>query len=291
MSTLVFIDGAAFEAGEARISVFDRGFLYGDSVFETIRTYGGQPFALMEHLLRLEHSAEQVLIPLPVPLGTIAHEVQAAVARAGNPESYIRVVLTRGSGPLGLDTGFPVHPVRVIIVAPLTPPSAEAYERGIGVASYRTQRVAEHTEAVGAKVGNYLVAVLAMQHARELGASEALILDAAGCVVEGATSNVFAVFGRRLVTPPEEAGILPGITRARVLELARELGLEVELRALTLEELRAADELFVSSSIRELLPVVRLDGQPVGGGRPGPETRRLLSAFRKKAREIMGLSG
>lgn len=290
MTTRVFIDGVAHEPDQAQVSVFDRGFLYGDSVFETLRTYGGRPFALDDHMARLEHSADAVFIGLPVPRAALTAEVQSAIAAVGNPESYVRVIVTRGSGPMGLDTGFEAHPLRVVIVGPLTPPPSEAYERGIGVVTYRTQRVAEATEAAGTKVGNYLVAVLAMRSARAAGASEALIVDGAGNVVEGATSNVFVVQGGRLSTPPVEAGILPGITRAFLLEVAAELGVEVELRSLAVAELAGADEVFISSSIRELLPVVRVDGGAVGNGAPGPTTRRLLAAFREKARKSMGLS-
>jgi branched-chain amino acid aminotransferase len=290
MSTVVFIDGRSVKPDEASVSIFDRGFLYGDSVFETVRTYDGRPFALGEHLARLERSAERVLISMPVTRDTLAREVQAAVTEAGNPESYVRIIVTRGSGPLGLDLGFEVNPLRVVIVASLSPPSADAYDKGIAVVTYRTHRVTEATEAAGAKVGNYLVAVLATQHAAAQGAGEALIVDADGHVVEGATSNVFAVVGSSLVTPPEEAGILAGITRARVLEVARELGLPIELRPLGVDELRGANEAFISSSIRELLPVVRLDGQPLGDGAPGPVTRRLLAGFRDKVRNIMDLA-
>jgi branched-chain amino acid aminotransferase len=289
VTTRVWIDGLVHEPEAAVVSVFDRGFLYGDSVFETLRTYGGRAFALLEHLQRLERSAAKVFIELPVSLEVLGAEIEAAVAATGNAESYVRVIVTRGSGPLGLDTGFVAHPLRAIIVGRLDPPPAEAYDRGIAVVTYRTQRVSEATEAAGTKVGNYLVAVLAMRSARAEGASEALIVDGGGNVVEGATSNVFAVRDGRLVTPPEEVGILAGITRWFVLAVARDLGIEVELRPLPASELIGADEVFISSSIRELLPVVRVDSEPVGAGRPGPMTLRLRQAFREKVRGVMGL--
>ncbi len=289
VTTRVWIDGLVHEPEAAVVSVFDRGFLYGDSVFETLRTYGGRAFALLEHLQRLERSAAKVFIELPVSLEVLGAEIEAAVAATGNQESYVRVIVTRGSGPLGLDTGFVAHPLRAIIVGRLEPPPPEAYDRGIAVVTYRTQRVSEATEAAGTKVGNYLVAVLAMRSARAEGASEALIVDGGGNVVEGATSNVFAVREGRLVTPPEEVGILAGITRWFVLGVARDLGIEVELRPLPASELIGADEVFISSSIRELLPVVRVDSEPVGAGRPGPMTLRLRQAFREKVRGVMGL--
>jgi branched-chain amino acid aminotransferase len=284
MTTRVMIDGRLAGPEQALVSVFDRGFLYGDSVFETIRTYGGVPFRLPEHLERLGRSAERVFISLPVPLGTLAEEVQATLHAAHHPESYIRVMVTRGQADLGLAPDLAQHPCRVIIVGRLEPPPPEAYTHGISVVTYRTQRSADATRAVGAKVANYLVSVLAMREARLVGASEALVVDADDCVVEGATSNVFALIGGHLVTPPEDAGILAGITRACLLDVARELGLGVELRRLPLRELFVCQEAFVSSSIRELLPVVSVDGHPLGEGRPGPVTLRVLEAFRELVR-------
>jgi len=275
------IDGSLRPPGAQQISVFDRGFLYGDSVFETLRTYGGVPYGLAEHLARLERSAALVFIDLPVPLSQIGDEVLAAVAAGGNAESYVRLMVTRGQGALGLDPGLAERPSRVVIVQPLHPPPAALYEGGIAVISYRTQRQVDATSAVGAKVGNYLVSVLAMREAGRVGALEALIVDAKGLVLEGGSSNVFLVVGGRLVTPDVSAGILAGITRAHLLELAANLGIPVELRTPSLNEAYAADEVFISSSIRELMPVVRLDDRTIAGGKPGPVFRRLLSEFRK----------
>jgi branched-chain amino acid aminotransferase len=284
MSILVVLDGRACPPGEPTVSVFDRGFLYGDSVFETLRTYRGTAFELDEHLRRLERSAERVFIPLPRSRHELAAEVTAAIAAAGNPESYVRLMITRGQGPLGLDPALAEQPRRVIIVQPLEPPAPEQYLRGIAASSYRTERIVDATSAQGAKIGNYLISVLAMRQARLAGAAEALIVDGRGQILEGASSNVFAVELGRLVTPPVEAGILAGITRAHLLELAERLGIGVELRAIELEAAYAADELFISSSIRELLPVVRLDGRTIGAGSPGPLYRRLLEAFRLRTR-------
>ncbi len=289
MTTLVMLDGELRSPEEARVSVFDRGFLFGDSVFETVRTYGGRPFRLEEHLQRLERSADRVFIELPASLDTLAQEVAESIASAGNPESYVRIVVTRGSGPLGLDSGFEAKPTRVVIVAPLSPPPPSFYVDGIKVVTYRTQRNAEGTEAAGAKVGNYLVAVLAMRQARAHGAAEALIVDAAGTITEGASSNVFALIDGEWVTPPEDAGILPGITRRTILEVCKEQSAPVRLRALSLDDMARAQEVFVCSSIREILPVVSIDGRSVGGGTPGELTRSLLAQFRNKVNNIMGL--
>lgn len=285
------IDGRPMAPEAAKVSVFDRGFLYGDSVFETLRTYGGRLFALERHLARLARSAARVFIELPVSPAQLGREVRSAVVGAGNAESYVRLTLTRGVGDgLGLDPGLARHPLRVVIVAPLQPPAALAYAQGVAVVTYRGARVTDESSASGAKVGNYLTAVLASREMRAAGAAEALIVDRRGCVVEGATSNVFAVLADgTLVTPPEQDGILLGITRETVLEVASELGLEVRLSSLTLPELLRAAEVFVCSSIRELLPVVSIDGQPIGSGRPGQCTQRLLSAFREKCNKVASL--
>jgi branched-chain amino acid aminotransferase len=281
VGTLVSINGRIVAAQDAMVPVFDRGFLFGDSVFETLRTYGGKPFALHKHLGRLERSAALVFIELPVSLGELAHEVKELLTAAGNDESYLRIVVTRGQGELGLDPALAEVPNRVLIAAPLSAPPASAYDAGIKVATYRTQRATDATGAEGAKVGNYLTSVLAMREARKVGALEALIVDARGRVIEGASSNVFWIDEGSLLTPPLEVGILAGITRAYVLEVAKTLEIPVRQVAPKLRDLHKADEVFISSSIRELLPVVEIDGKTVAGGKPGPLTRKLHAEFRR----------
>lgn len=290
MGELVQIDGRIRKPEDAKVSVFDRGFLYGDSVFETIRTYGGEPYALFEHLDRLQKSAALVGITMPVGRSELSSEIREALAAAGNVESYVRVMITRGTGQLGLDPGSAKNPLRVVIVAPLTPPPASLYESGIAAITYRTQRPSDATDAVGAKIGNYLVAALAMQAARAQGAAEALIVDGRGRVVEGATSNVFFVENGRVITPATDEGILAGITRARLLEVCRDLGVPVGFEAVAVERLSELDEIFISSSIREILAVVRVDGAAVGGGEPGPITRRLHSEFRARVQRDLDQS-
>jgi branched-chain amino acid aminotransferase len=282
VGTVVVIDGKLCPPAEQVISVFDRGFLYGDSVFETLRTYAGKVFELQAHLERLHSSAALVFIPVPLEKVVLGQEIEAAVVAGGNAESYVRVVLTRGQGSIGLDPALADRPRRVIIVQPLSVPPAAYYEGGVGAVSYRTQRNTDRTSAEGAKIGNYLVSVLAMRQAVQVGAVEALVVDGGGRVLEGSSSNVFVVKGGKVITAPTTAGILAGITRHHVLELASEQGIPVELRAPTLDEAQRADEIFISSSIRELMPVVRLDQSPVGDGRPGAVFRRLREAFRAR---------
>lgn len=278
---LVLVNGEPKAPEEAVVSVYDRGFLYGDSVFETIRTYGGKPFALEEHVQRLARSASRVLIELPLPIEEIAKEIERAVELAQNPESSIRVMLTRGTGPLGLDPDLARNPSRFVFVEPLKMPPVEAYRDGIKTILVRTSRATDATAAAGAKVANYLTSLLALREAKQAQATEALIVDGNGMVVEGATSNVFVVKNGDLVTPPESAGILPGITRAHLIEVAKELGVVVRFEELPEASILDADEVFISSSIREVLPVVRVDEKTIGDGKPGAMTRKLHSAFRK----------
>jgi branched-chain amino acid aminotransferase len=279
----IWIDGEQKQAENAQVSVLDRGFLYGDSVFETLRTYGGEPFALEAHLSRLKESASRVLIELPVELNQMAEEVRSAIEQAGFDESYVRVMVTRGQGALGLDPRVATKPLRVLIVTPLSSPPLGDYEDGIAVITYETSRVPDETPAAGAKIGNYLVAVLAHQKAGEAGAKEALIKNARGEVVEGATSNVFWMKDGKLWTPPLSAGILAGITRHHILEAAKDLGLSVETRVPTVQELLDSDGVFISSSIREMLPVVSIDGKKVSAGKVPELTRNLHAQFRKNA--------
>ena len=279
---IVSIDGLLREPEHAIVSVFDRGFLYGDSVFEVLRTYGGRPFALEEHLARLRRSAERVFIDLPVPEATLADEITLALAASGNAESYVRVMLTRGSGPLSLDPDTASHPLRVMIVEPVVPPPRETYAQGIALVSVRARRAGDDTTASGAKVTNYLANLLAVREAKRKGAQEALVIDDHGQVLEGASSNVFVVAQGSLVTPPVSAGILAGITRAHVLSCAAALGLPTVERALSLDEVYGAGEVFVTSSIREILPVVAVDGRAIGSGTPGPTTRALHRQFRQR---------
>jgi branched-chain amino acid aminotransferase len=285
MKAIVSIDGRILPAEEATVSVLDRGFLYGDSVFEVLRTYGGVPFAMEEHLARLARSAERTLIRLPVTLAELRLEIEAALAASGYGEALVRIMISRGrAGTLGLDPSLAKGPLRVILVADLHELPDSLYTDGAKVITYPTLRIADATTGAGAKIANYLVAVLAMAQAKEQDAEEALVLNAEGLVAEGCTSNVFLVKGGALATPPESLGILLGITREHVLSLARELGIPVTERAFPPSELAAAEEAFITSSIREVVPVVRIDDAVVATGKPGPVTRRLIAAFRKRTR-------
>lgn len=285
MGRVVSINGEIVAPEAATVSVFDRGLLYGDSVFETIGTYQGRPFALDDHLARLWQSAELVYIDVGVPRAVLKEEIVRAILAGGNAESYVRVIVTRGTGELGLDPSLGTGACRIIVVTELHRPPLEDYEKGISVISYLTQRTADATEAAGAKVGNYLVAVLAMRRAKQEGAKEALILDRERRVLEGATSNVFVAKGGTLTTPPLSTGILSGITRGVVLEAAARISLPIVEKALTLDEVQQADEVFVTSSIRQMLAVVSIDGAAIGQRVPGPLYRRIWTEFQRVVAE------
>lgn len=302
MTAVVNLDGVLVPPERARVSVFDRGFLYGDSVYEVIRTYGGRPFEEEAHLARLRHSADRIgLVPkwdaartaaeiastLEAARGGDVPDPAAAPWNAG--ERYVRVVMTRGAGEIGLDPALAVDPVALVIVQPVAGPPAAAYRDGVATAIVGVRRAAPDAVDPSAKTGAHLPNVLAVGEARAAGAHEALLLDAAGFVTEGSSSNVFAVTGRILRTPPLAAGILEGVTRGVVLRLARGLGLDAEEVPLRPEDLEGADEVFITSTIREIVPVIRLGERRVGAGRPGPLTRRLHGAFRALAGGPPGL--
>jgi len=296
MPSIVNIDGLLGPPGEARISVFDRGFLYGDSVYEVVRTYRGHPFELAAHLRRLAHSAERIGLELRWEARRTAAELLRTLeaARGEDPpdpaaapwnagERYARIVMTRGAGEIGLDPALAVDPKAIVIVQPLRAPPLAAYREGVKVCVVGVEHVPPQAVDPTAKTGNYLSHVLALREARAQGAHEALMLDRDGFATEGTTSNVFAVRGGAVLTPPLGAGILEGVTRGIVLGLARDLGAPVREEPLRPRHLDEAEEIFVTSTAREVLPVTRLGDRPVGGGRPGPVTSRLHAAYRARA--------
>lgn len=276
----VMIDGQVVAQDQARISVFDRGFLYGDSIYEVMRTYDGKIFALREHIDRLFRSAEQVFIDIPVSKDRLSQEILHAASLLELPNLLIRVHITRGIGPYGLDPTGARQPTRVMIVVPLLVPSEDQYRDGIAAALFQSQRTTDNTSAAGAKVANYLVSLLALRQAHAVGAKEAIIVDGRGRVLEGASSNVFIVRSGVIRTPPVNEGILSGITRSYLLKAAAHEGLELRETSLTQTELLDADEVFVSSTTREVLPVTRIDDRTIGTGKVGPITRAFHRAFR-----------
>src|SRR5580704_11002944 len=284
MSIRVHIDGAVHLPEEAKISVFDRGFLYGDSVYETIGTAYGRLFAARDHLVRLERSAERIGLRAP-PRAAIERAIAETVAAAGNPESRVRVMLTRGAGKLDLDPASADDTQLIVMVFPLGAPTPEMYEKGVTVAIVSIARNSPQAIDPAVKSGNYLNNVLALGEARRRSkAYEAILCGGDGSIAEGSTSNVFIVKRGEVRTPPPEAGILDGITRAKVIGLCRDNGVPLVERRISPDELRGADEAFITSATRGVLPVTTVDEKPVAGGTPGAVTRKLIGLYDALAR-------
>ena len=279
MTERVNVNGRITTSAEARVSPLDRGFLYGDSVYETIRTYGGMLFRLPQHLDRLRRSAERIDLPHERAPVEIEPEIQRTVEAAGNLESAVRVMLTRGVGPVGYDPGPAGPPTVVVHVRPCPVLSEESQREGVDVAVVPVTRNAVTSLDPAIKSGNLLNNFLAWVAADRRRAFEAILLDLENHLAEGASSNIFLVRSGRLLTPPLETGILPGITRDLVLGLARANGIASAEEMLTADDLRGADEAFLTSTLKGLLPVRRCDGWPIREGRPGPVTMQLTALF------------
>ena len=281
------VEGKLVPPEQALVPVLDRGFLYGDSVYEVVRTYAGRPFELDRHLARMERTAQRIDLTLPAR-EVVVRELQRTLDAAANEESYARIVITRGIGEFGLSPLLARGQNRlVIIVRPLSPPPEQQYERGLQMAIARTRRNPPQALDPALKTGNYLNNILALREAHEAGADDAILLDLGGRVTEGTTSNVFFVRHGVLVTPPLSLGMLEGVTRALFIEIARSEGLILREEPHGPEALAAADEVFMTSTLREAMPVTSLvflespghEVRKVGNGTPGPVAKRLRTAF------------
>lgn len=265
---------------EAKISVFDHGFLYGDGVFETLRAYGGKVLLLSEHIARLEQSAARLHIPMPVKRSRLSAIVAESLELNKLTDAYLRITVSRGYGEIGLDPALCKNPTLVVIAMPFEPYPESFYTDGVSVAVVQTRRNLPEALPPHVKSLNYLNNILAKMEATALGAYDAVLLNHQGEVTEGTTSNVFVALGGRLLTPAHDCGILAGITRNLVLQLARELEIPTEETRLTAADLPIADECFLTNTTVEVLPVTQVDGQKIGDGRPGEITRRLHASFR-----------
>jgi branched-chain amino acid aminotransferase len=288
LNATVSVNGRISSAADATIPVFDHGFLYGEGVYETLRTYHRLPFLYERHAERLRKSAALMALPVPFSDADLLRAIHDTVAAhpGGLGEAYIRVLLTRGVGELTYNPAACPVATTVIIVKPFPEPPARTFDEGIKVSLVSVRR--NHPQALNPmiKSNNLLNNALAMQEALKTGADEALMCNQAGEIVECSQSNFFIVRGGQLLTPPLSAGLLPGITRAFVLELAGELGIPAREERLTPEDLRSADEAFITGTTREVTPVVLVDTAPIGTGKPGAISRRLLDLFRRRADEL-----
>lgn len=278
----VFIDGRIVDPESAQISVFDRGFLYGDSVYETMRVYRGVPFAFDEHVERLFSSGDRIGFALPWSIQQLRAACKETLADAELDDAYMRIIGTRGSGAIGLDPALATDPRLIIMVLELPMIPAAAYERGRSAWLVSVQRNIKQALDPQAKTGNYMNSILAAGEARARGADEAIMLDFQGRVAEGSSANVFALIEGVWRTPPADGRILSGITRATLLAVCAREGIAVSERVLMPEDLQRATEMFISSSVREIIPIVLLNGRPIGDGVPGAQTRRVHAAYKRE---------
>ena len=291
MGATVFVNGRIGDAATASVPVFDHGFLYGEGVYETLRTYHGIPFLFDRHVQRLRQSARLMDLPVPFDEGELLANIRKTMAAhpGGLDEAYIRVLLTRGVGELSYNLSATPTPTLVIIVKPFVAPPEQTFTDGIKLSLVSIRR--NHPRALNPmiKSNNLMNNALAMQEALRAGADEALMQNQDDELVECSQSNIFLVTRGEALTPPLSAGLLPGITREFVLEMATEMGITAKEARLTPEDLRTADEAFITGTTREVTPVTRIDnftiGLGTGSGKPGPVTTRLLTEFRRRAQK------
>ncbi|MGB9660951.1 MAG: branched-chain-amino-acid transaminase [Moorellaceae bacterium] len=281
MGLVIYFDGQFVDQEEAKVSVFDHGLLYGDGVFEGIRAYHGRVFKLKEHIDRLFESARHIALDPGLTREEMMEVVLETCRRNNLRDAYIRLVVTRGKGDLGLDPRKCPKPLIFCIAAQIQLYPEELYEKGLELVTVATRRNIPDALDPRIKSLNYLNNILAKIEATRAGAPEGLLLNKEGYVAEATGDNIFIVKDGHLYTPPAYVGLLEGITRNTVLELARRLGLPAEERVFTRHEVYAADECFLTGTAAEVIPVVQLDSRPIGDGRPGPVTRRLISHFRE----------
>ncbi len=284
MAFKININGTLFDKEDAKISVYDHGLLYGDGVFEGLRSYGGKVFRLEEHLSRLWNSAKAILLEIPISREQMARAINETLKANNLQDAYIRLVVTRGAGTLGLDPKRTANPQVIVITDHIAVYPEELYRQGLEIITASTMR--NHPAALSPRIKslNYLNNILAKIECMQAGCMEALMLNHKGEVAECTADNIFLVRDGVLLTPPTDAGILEGITRDAVIELARATGLEVREVAITKHDVYIADECFLTGTAVEVIAVVKVDSRSIGNGTPGPITRDLKERFHKLAR-------
>ncbi|WP_300673591.1 branched-chain-amino-acid transaminase [Desulfoluna sp.] len=275
----IYIDGTWVNKEDAKISVFDHGLLYGDGVFEGIRIYGGTIFRLKEHVRRLYDSAKTTLLTIPMDEQEMAALLCDAVARNKKTEGYIRLVITRGVGDLGINPATCPKASVIVIVDDISLYPAEHYKNGIKVITASTRRNSPDAIDPRVKSLNYLNNIMAKLEAQQAGCLEAILLNREGKVAECTGDNIFYIRDGVLITPASDQGALKGITRDAVLEAAKEIGMETRATATTLYDLYTADECFLTGTAAEMIPVTTIDGRSIGDGKPGPATAKVRAAF------------
>ena len=282
---LVYVNGHFVPQDEARVSVYDHGYLYGDGIYETMRAYGGKIFLLKRHLSRLKRSADAIALALPLPLEKIGDALIEALTVNKLREAYIRIQVSRGTGEIGLDPALCLAPTMVILVKPFKDYPPELYRDGVAVAVVNTRRNHPLAQDPSIKSTNFLNNILAKIESLKANAYEGIMLNWKGYVAEGTISNIFTVKKDVLHTPHLDTGILEGITRDLVLSLAKRLQVPVKEAMLRPRDLLRADECFITNTTLEIMPVTIVDGQRIGSGRPGPVTMKLLNAYRNEVQQ------
>jgi branched-chain amino acid aminotransferase len=280
----VWIDGQLVDESEAKVSVFDHGLLYGDGVFEGIRMYHNRIFKLEEHIERLYWSAKAILLEIPMTPAELTQACVETCKANGLRDGYIRLLVTRGKGTLGLDPRRCPKPSVIIIAATIQLYPEKYYDEGLTIVTVPTTRNLVNSVNPAIKSLNYLNNILARIEANNAGVEEAILLNSEGFVAECTGDNVFIVHKGRLLTPPLSAGALYGITRGTVLDCAKELGIAWAEPQLTRYDVYIADEMFLTGTAAEMVPVVKVDGRVIGNGKPGPVTLQLMKAFREKTK-------
>ncbi len=284
MGLKIFLNGEYVEKKDAKVSVFDHGLLYGDGVFEGIRSYAGKPFKLAEHVDRLFKSAKVLMLSIPYTRDEMSGIIIRTLEENGIEEGYVRVIVTRGPGDLGLDPRKCPKPSVIVIADEIALYPEEMYKKGIGVVTVPVQRIAPSMLDPRVKSLNYLNNIMAKMHATNAGKPEAMMVSSDGYIVECSGENVFLVSGTSLITPPVYLGSLEGITRDTVMELASGMGMEVAERCVTLYDAYNADECFLTGSAAEIVPVYEVDGRQIADGKPGKSTLALIEAYRRRVR-------
>ena len=277
----IFLDGNLVKKEDAKISVYDHGFLYGDGVFEGIRSYNGNVFHLQEHLVRLYESAKSILLTIPYTIEEMTEIVKDTLKANKLRSAYIRLIVSRGVGNLGIDPSTCKRGASVIVIAePLALFPAELYETGISIISASSRRNRSDVLSPKTKTLNYLNNILVKLEATQAGVSEALMMNDEGYVAEGSGDNIFIVKGKKLITPPGYIGALEGITRNAILDVAKKRGYVAEEGVFTRHDVYVADEVFLTGTAAEVIAVVNVDGRIIGDGKPGKVTNDILKGFR-----------